>query len=245
MEASRRSPTLVGFGEHRIVGTFYAYFDESGTHQEGTFIVGGWFAKDAEWDQFNKEWIRLNHGRDFHARTPPDRHTIALLSDLVVAHALRGLLVSIDKKAYDSVTDSKFRALKGSAYTYAVQHCALKVLCWRNSSEHNSWPVSVVFDRGHKDEGHCNRELKKIRKYLTEETKDGDKFDFLSDRGLPPLQAADLLSNFAYKRRTLRKENDVMSKIVASGKCDFDRITTTQIKEVVEDYNRCRAAKRA
>jgi hypothetical protein len=197
---------------------FSVYFDDSGTHSESDIALAACYIGTLDrWERLVEDWdaARLDEGfetfgmadilggkGEFRGWDKEKRkRLIERLIMNIRCRASIGISVSVPKLAYDKAIQGRIRGRFGKFhYTFAVRSCLTQIKGWRE--RHGvTGPMQYVFDMMSQGKGEIIEALEYHistgRAALSGLEPEG--YSFQSKKGLPPLQAADILAHETYR----------------------------------------------
>lgn len=183
---------------------FTAYFDDSGSPDDGSaLVVAGYVSSDEQWLRFEREWndilrdvgVKHFHMKDFahstgefshlkHREQERKRFIERLVGTIRtrVRKSFSGVVVLED---YHAVNKKYLLAeFVGNPYSFCARHCAAKVRLWANKYMYPGNEIRYVFEQGTKGKGDLLQVM----------TRDGFPLPIFETKGRAPLQAADFVA---------------------------------------------------
>jgi hypothetical protein len=198
---------------------FVLYFDDSGTHAESAVAVAACYvASFDQWAKLESDWKRAQEDEGFDVfgmadilngnggfRLWPKEKRNRLIKRLITITRTRariGFGVSVIKDEYDRIIcDENLRGRFGKFhYTFAVRSCMVRLLKWRRHYK-IAEPIRYVFDRMAHGKGEIEGLLDETidRGFGVHFGLEVGGYSFRSKKGLPPLQAVDILAHEVYR----------------------------------------------
>lgn len=202
--------------DQRLVMTFTAYFDESGTHDESKSIaVAGYISTAPLWVEFSAQWqLALNdwgldhfHMTDFAVKAPPydkwteseRRERLTRLITVINSNVWGSVGVVLPKKIFEGIFTPRVSRICGGACGVAAIACIMDLgELLRELKIGGS--IAYVFEAGTRGIGEFARVFGSVLK----DPENKEYFRLLSLRfegkqDFLPLQAADLLAYELYR----------------------------------------------
>ncbi|HTA60503.1 MAG TPA: hypothetical protein VK805_20285 [Candidatus Baltobacteraceae bacterium] len=197
---------------------FSAYFDDSGTHLESDVAIAACYIGTLDrWKCLSDDWDAAKNAEGFTVFGMADilggkgefrgwkeykrDRLIRRLITNIRCRASIGISISVPKVAYDKTIQGKIRGRFGKFhYTFAVRSCLTQIKGWRERHGITT-PMQYVFDITSQGKGEIIEALEYHistgRASLSGLESGG--YSFQSKKGLPPLQAADILAHETYR----------------------------------------------
>ena len=193
-----------------------AYFDDSGTHDNSTFVLyGGLYGTDEQWKAFDLAWktklanpvpnrpplrrfhiVNCHHGNgEFLGYYKAEKD--ALIHDLrniIISHGLHGYCCGGSRVDWDDLVLGDMRSFLGDVERFCVTQCFVWVDGWAERNGHDALAY-VLDNRPHRSE--ANKRVFEFFQRYHEVTKEGPSnqdISFESSSEKTPLQAADLVA---------------------------------------------------
>jgi hypothetical protein len=193
---------------------YSAYFDESTGNGSPVFVVAGFLSTDAQWTQFEKEWIEV---RDefgitaFHAQhfakhkgeflgwdEPKRKKFMARLLDIVQRRAKLGFATVVHALAFRQVFRGADLREIGSIYHLCCLACFTEIGEWAKRN-YQIEPIAHFFDAGNKNAGQVLKTYQAMKDSPDKSEYRLGSITFEDDKILVPLQAADLAAYELWK----------------------------------------------
>jgi Protein of unknown function (DUF3800) len=193
-----------------------AFFDDSGTHDDSTFVLlGGLYGAEEEWSAFDQAWRQklaaplpdkpalkrfhmfdCQHGEgEFIRYSKPERD--ALIHDMrniIISSGVHGYCCGVSRVDWDDLVAGDMRRFLGDAERFCVTQCFVWINAW--GEDHGYKEVSYVLDnRPHRSA--ANKRVFEFFQRSHETTKErpvNESISFVSSIDNAPLQAADLVA---------------------------------------------------
>jgi len=238
--------------------TAYAFFDESGTHDDSPVLcVAGYLFTEEHLEEFNEQWNALLEARglkyfhmvdcahgsaDFKRLTKDDRIDLQTsLIELIKAKASRGVGAMVQDSVYSQLMPHHPNL--GSAYNYCIWHCLEAARLWLDEQDLH-FDIKYHFEQGHKSDREANR----IMNLAFDSPEGRPPFGylghwFLDKSAFPGVQAADLLAwqmftdwRHGMERRPRRKD---FASLISDGK---HRVCVIDDKRILYHVDRMKEA---
>lgn len=188
----------------RWLAMFTAYFDDSGSPDDGSaLVVAGYVSSIDQWLRFEREWneiladvsVKRFHMKDFaHSRGEFEhlkgkeskrRRLIEQLVGTIRVRVRKSFSCVVILKDFRDV-DGKYqlREYLGNPYSFCGRHCAARVRLWAQHYDYPESQIRYVFEQGAKGKGEL----------ITVMQRDGFPPPIFESKGLAPLQAADFVA---------------------------------------------------
>ena len=214
------------------MGSFTAYFDDSGTHAQSSVAVAAGFISTVEkWKELEKLWNEANerenfdifHMADFVARTKQFKEwndakrdrVIRELIEIIKNNIYVSAMTAVVKADYDAeVTGDARRYFGYTHFSFNVKSCLNFIRQWREKN-HFTDPIHYVFAAGTKGNGEINslfidavKQEVRADAYLKVGIKKGG-WTFASKEDVLQLQASDILAweTHKYMKDSVLNEN--------------------------------------
>lgn len=146
-----------------------AYFDDSGTKDQETLLVGGYIATAREWESFNADWrlaLAKKHigefkRADFNARqigswpNPERDHFLADLAQIIHSYTKHAFSIHVSIPDWKRANE-KYQMAEFHLYPYPLcaRTCIKEVRMWCDENKYDKDEVEYVFDQGSQHSGH-------------------------------------------------------------------------------------------
>jgi len=202
----------------RVVGVFGVYLDDSGTHNEsGLIVVAGYMSNAERWPTFDKEWrealsdfgIARFHASDCANGAPPfDAWTHQQRMDrpidliaIVNRHIVMSVATIIPRALYNEHVAQSDRRKLGGPYGLAAVTCGLEIAKVMRMLDADA-RAAYMYDAGTRGSGEILKSFSEVLKTKEQAARDRYRLatvNFVDNREITPLQAADLLAYEVYR----------------------------------------------
>jgi len=205
------------FQEPRYLAVLRCFCDESYDKDSRIYTIGGFVARDNEWDRVSRQWrncclrsdLESYHASDVEGRYGKFSHltqdgVIALNKELVTIIAdseLAGWATSIvldDFRKISGVNEKNKRLLGSSPYFVAMQ-VFLVALCGKMHDENPNQRIAFIFEEQEEFSGRAKQLYDEVKKKNPEAAQCMGSLTYAEKRQFVPLQLADKLAYEAMK----------------------------------------------
>jgi len=202
--------------QERVMASFVAYFDESGTHDGSPILtLAGYIADISQWVEFAREWNEILkqgglthfHMSKFEARQGEfrgwDNERRLLIQRGLIGIIKRrvniGVFCAVNLAAYDEFITEWRRDNFGSPYNFCLKMCLSQVTFWAQRFERKE-PIAYIIEHGAGYNHEINKSFRetfaneKMRKFFRL-----GSLTFDDKKRALPLQAADILAYEVWK----------------------------------------------
>lgn len=231
------------------------YIDESGTHDSGVTILGGWVARLGQWAAFDPKWNKLlkrNGLTYFHSRkmrqtkgqfkgwTRQRKHDFTqAAADLGLKNLEFGFTIALPDAAYEQHYVAGFRPREiplDSRYGICFRFClSLIPGMAKDAFKGKDLDINFVLESGHVNAGDAERIFNRVKKQgLTnpaeiEIVKMLNVISFADKEKFPGLQVADVNAYSAFQHETAARPLEVMTLDPQSAMADAKKIQKVPI----------------
>jgi hypothetical protein len=204
------------------------YIDESGTHESGVTVLGGWVGRMGQWSGFDPLWRKLlkKNGLDhFHSKSMRQSRGqfkgwrvfeklefTQRAAEVALKHLEFGFTVALSDAAYEQHYIAGYRPKKiplDTRYGLCFRHClSLVPMMAKDAFKGRDLDISFVLESGHKNAGDARRIFDRVK---TQGLKNPDEIKIVEmlktltfeDKGQRPgLQVADINAYSAYQHES-------------------------------------------
>ena len=201
------------------------YIDESGTHDSGVTVLGGWVGRLGQWSGFDPPWRKLlkNNGLDyFHSKSMRQSKGqfrdwkvfekfafTQRAAEIALKHLEFGFTVALSDAAYEQHYIAGYRPKKiplDTRYGLCFRHClSLVPMMAKDAFRGRDLDINFVLESGHKNAGDAQRIFDRVK---TQGLKNPDEIKivemletltFEDKARWPGLQVADINAYSAYQ----------------------------------------------
>jgi Protein of unknown function (DUF3800) len=231
------------------------YIDESGTHESGLTIMGGWVGSLAQWYAFDPKWTKLlkrNGLTYFHSRKMRQskgefkgwkrEKKFAFTqdaADLALKHLEFGFTIALPDAAYYEHYVAGYRPKEiplDSRYGLCFRYClSLVPGLAKDAFGRRELDINFVLETGHKNAGDADRIFNRVK---TQGLKNSAEIEivkmlntilFADKIAFPGLQVADVNAYSAYQHESGARPLETMTLEPESAVKDAKRIQKTPI----------------
>lgn len=201
--------------KERVMASFAAYFDESGTHGSPVLALACCIATVEQWVEFSREWDEVLkqeglthfHMSKFEARQGEFKgwdnarrlRVQKRLLGIIARRVNVGMFCAVNLAAYDEFVTDRWRANYGSPYHFCVKICLSFIAMWAQHYQRKE-PLAYIIEQGAGYNNEINRQFcavsanEKMRNFFRL-----GSLTFDDKKRALPLQAADLLTYEIWK----------------------------------------------
>jgi len=231
------------------------YIDESGTHDSGVTILGGWVARLGQWAAFDPKWNKLlkrNGLTYFHSRkmrqtkgqfkgwTRQRKYDFTqAAADLGLKNLEFGFTIALPDAAYEQHYVAGFRPREiplDSRYGLCFRFClSLIPGMAKDAFKGKDLDINFVLESGHVNAGDAERIFNRVKKQgLTnpaeiEIVKMLNVISFADKEKFPGLQVADVNAYSAFQHETAARPLEVVTLDLQSAMADAKKIQKVPI----------------
>jgi len=231
------------------------YIDESGTHDSGVTILGGWVARLGQWAAFDPKWNKLlkrNGLTYFHSRkmrqtkgqfkgwTRQRKYDFTqAAADLGLKNLEFGFTIALPDAAYEQHYVAGFRPREiplDSRYGLCFRFClSLIPGMAKDAFKGKDLDINFVLESGHVKAGDAERIFNRVKKQgLTnpaeiEIVKMLNVISFADKEKFPGLQVADVNAYSAFQHETAARPLEVVTLDLQSAMADAKKIQKVPI----------------
>jgi Protein of unknown function (DUF3800) len=204
------------------------YIDESGTHESGVTVLGGWVGRMGQWSGFDPLWRKLlkKNGLDyFHSKSMRQSRGqfrgwkvfekfefTQRAADLALKHLEFGFSIALSDAAYEQHYVAGYRPKEiplDTRYGLCFRHClSLVPMMAKDAFKGRQLDINFVLESGHKKAGDAQRVFDRVRTMGLSNPNEIEIVQMLNTLAFedkarfPGLQVADINAYSAYQHES-------------------------------------------